>query len=231
MQLNKSPQSLVTLCLQFVSTASAPPPQKLFPLTSKPFELNLSYLVQRIYGSGEMYWMTFPWPWPKSRLWRCFCAIKWELLIGSLWNVTALLALAMVITCLDFGEVVLKTVILANFISGMVDPIDVKRKGSASVGYWAQYVTLTFDLTHDLDLGCFKVKFQNSSFSRTTLPFDHTHDFDIGVKISRSESEIALAQEWGGRLTMNEKYVSHPFMTMILTSVAMVGWAVVPDSD
>ena len=42
-----------------------PPPQKLFPLTLKPFELNLWYLAQRIYGSGEMYWMTFLWLWPK----------------------------------------------------------------------------------------------------------------------------------------------------------------------
>ena len=41
------------------------PPQQLLPLTSKPFELNHRYLAQRIYGSGEMYWMTFPWPWPK----------------------------------------------------------------------------------------------------------------------------------------------------------------------
>ena len=48
-------------------------------------------------------------------------------------------------------------------ISGMVGPIDVKRKGSASdVGYWVFYVTLTFDLTHYLDLGFFKVKFLNS---------------------------------------------------------------------
>ena len=39
-------------------------------------------------------------------------------------------------------------------ISGMVGLIDVKQKGSASVGYWAQYVTLTFDLTHGLDLRC-----------------------------------------------------------------------------
>ena len=57
-----------------------------------------------------------------------------------------------------------------------------------------------------------------------TLPFDHTHDLDLGV--SRSESEIALSQEWGGRLTMSEKDVSHPFMTMILTCVTMVGVAV-----
>ena len=127
---------------------------------------------------------------------------------------------------------------------------DVKRKGSALVGYWVQYMTLTFDFTHDLDLGCFKVKFRNSSISGIvglidvkwkgseliwywadcmTLPFDHTRDLDLGV--SRSESEMALSHEWGGRLTMNEKDVSHPFMTMILTCVTMVWWADVPDSD
>ena len=62
-----------------------------------------------------------------------------------------------------------------------------------------------------------------------TLPFDHTHYLDLGV--SRSESKIALSQEWGGRLTMNKKDVSHPLMTMILTCVTMMGWADVPDSD
>ena len=61
------------------------------------------------------------------------------------------------------------------------------------------------------------------------MTFDHTRDLDLGV--SRSESEIALPQEWDGRLTWNEKDVSHPFMTMILTSVNTVGWADVPDSD
>ena len=64
-----------------------------------------------------------------------------------------------------------------------------------------------------------------------TLPFDHTHDLDLGVEISRSESEIALSQEWDSQLTWNKKDVSHPFMTMILTSVTMVGWADVPDND
>ena len=62
-----------------------------------------------------------------------------------------------------------------------------------------------------------------------TLPFDRTHDFDLGV--SRSESENALSQEWGGRLIKNEKDVSHSFMPMILTCVYMVRWADVPDSD
>ena len=137
-------------------------------------------------------------------------------------------------------------------ISGMVGPIDVKQKGSTSVGYWVQYVVLTFDLTHDLDLGCFKVKFRNSSISGIvglidvkwkrgeliwywadcmTLPFDHTRDLDLGVEISRSESEIALSQEWDVWLTWNEKDVSHRFMTMILTSMTMVGWGDVPDSN
>ena len=95
---------------------------------------------------------------------------------------SSFIAVGMVITWLYFGEVLLETFILANFlykfrmcffkvkhyfghISGIVGPIDVKRKGSASVGYWVQYVTLTFDLTHDLDLGYFKVKFWNSSIS------------------------------------------------------------------
>ena len=41
----------------------------------------------------------------------------------------------------------------------MVGSIDVKRKGSAPVEYWANYVILTFDFTHDLDLEDFKVKF------------------------------------------------------------------------
>ena len=54
------------------------------PLTSNPFELNLTYLAQRIYGSWEMYWMTFPWPWPNVTAVASIsenllvCAIKWD---------------------------------------------------------------------------------------------------------------------------------------------------------
>ena len=57
-----------------------------------------------------------------------------------------------------------------------------------------------------------------------TLPFDHTHDLNLGV--SRSESEIALSQEWGIRLIMNEKDVSHPWYWLVWP-----WWADVPDSD
>ena len=87
--------------------------------------------------------------------------------------------LVMLITWLDFGGFLLETFCLPNFlwnfcmcffrvkhsighISGMVGPIDVKRKGGASVEYW---VTLTFDFTHELDLWFFEVKFQNSCIS------------------------------------------------------------------
>ena len=59
----------------------------------------------------------------------------------------------------NFGCVFSRSNIIGH-ISGMVGPIDVKRKGSASVGYRVNHVTLTFDLTHDLDL--FKVKVSNS---------------------------------------------------------------------
>ena len=165
----------------------------------------------------------------------------------------------MVITSFDLGIVWLATVILAIFsfkfrmcffkvkhyfgdISGMVGPIDVKRKGSALVPYWVWYVTLTFDLTHDLYLGCFNVKFEiavsqellvwlmwnkkeanwedilGSLYDHT---FDHTHDLDLGA--SRSGSQIALSQEWDGWSPWNGKDVSHPFMNMILTSVTIVG--------
>ena len=84
--LIKSPQSGVTVFSPF-----------LLPLMSKPFELNLRYLAQIIYGSGEMYWMTYPWPWPKVTAVASIsknllvCVIKWELLIRSLPKVAAVL--------------------------------------------------------------------------------------------------------------------------------------------
>ena len=120
--------------------------------------------------------------------------------------------------------------------SWMVGPIDVKRKGGASVECWVNYVTSTFDLTHDLDLRFFKVKFQNSCISGIViwfdvkqkgsksvrywadcmaLPFDHNHDHDLVVWWSKFE--IALFEEWEGWLTWNERDVSRSFTTLTLT--------------
>ena len=107
-----------------------------------------------------------------------------------------------IICDLDFDPGCFKVKFQNSCISGIVGVIDVKRKGTELIGYWADYMT---------------------------LPFDHNHDLDLGV--SRSESEIAISQEWDGQLTWNEKDVSHPFMTMILTSLTMVALPDVPDSD
>ena len=70
----------------------------------------------------------------------------------------------------------------------MVGPIDVKWKGGASIGYWVNYVTLTFDLTHDLDHWFFKAKFQSSCNLRNCYLIDvidterngHDHECDHG---------------------------------------------------
>ena len=85
----------------------------------------------------------------------------------------------------------------------MVGPIDVKQKGGASVGYWVNYVTLTYDLTHDLDL-----------------------------VVSRSKFEIALFEEWGGLIDMEQKgceSIIHDHDCDLW--VTMVGWMDVPYSD
>ena len=146
---------------------------------SKPFELNLRYLGQRMYWSWKMYWVTFLWLWPNvmtvALINKKFlvCRIKWEPFNQSITTkLGSYIPLVMLITWLDFEGIPLETV-LPNFlwkfrvcffkvkhsiglISGMIGPIDEKRKGGASVGYCVNYVTLTFDLTHDLDLWLFK---------------------------------------------------------------------------
>ena len=138
-------------------------------------------------------------------------AISQEWLVRLMWNKKELHRLDTGYNMLPLPLTSLMTLTLdvsrSNFeisISGIIGLIDVKWKRSELTWYWADCMT---------------------------LPFDHTHDLDPGVEISRSESEIALSQEWDGRLTWNEKDVSYPFMTMTLTSVTMVGWADVPDSD
>ena len=174
----------------FSSFPPPPPPQWLLLLTSKLFELHLRYLGQRKYRSGKMYWMTFRWPWLKVTAVTLInkhllvCRIKWEPLNQST-KLGSYIPLVMVITWLDFGGILLEILFLPNFlrkfrmcffkvkhsighISGMVGPIDGKRKGGALVGYWVNYVTLTFHMTYDLDL-----------------------------VVSRSTFEIALFEEWG----------------------------------
>ena len=128
----------------------------------------------------------------------------------------------MLSTWIDFGGILLETLFLSNFlrkfrmcfckvkhsighISGMVGPIDVKHKGGALVGYWVNYVTFTFDLTHDLDL-----------------------------VVSRSKFEIDLFEEWGGWgvIDMDRKgweSIIHDHDCDLW--VTMMGWVDVPYSD
>ena len=269
----KSSQSGVTLCFQFVSTTSASSSATASASVSTSAKTFPSH-VKTIWAKPLIFGTKNIWVWgnvlddifltlTQGHGWgihsQKFACLQ-DLVRTTHWITIKsgnVVALVMVITWLDFGVILLKTVGKFSFkkvkhyfghISAMVGPIDVKWKGSALVGYWVQYVTLTSLMTLTLDVSrsnfeialsqellvWFDVKWKGSESvwywaDCMTLPFDHTHDLDLGV--SRSESEIALSQEWGGRLTMNEKDVSHPFMTMILTCVTVVGWADVQDSD
>ena len=82
----------------------------------------------------------------------------------------------------------------------MVGPIEVKRKGGASVRYWVNYVTSTFHYTMTLSFD-FQGQISNELYLRIcclidvkqkgksirywadcmVLPFDHTHDLDLVV--------------------------------------------------
>ena len=156
MSIIKSLQSGVTLCFQFDSAAA--PAATTLRLTSKLFKLHLRDLRQKIYRSGKMYWMTSPWPWPKvaavASISKKFACLHDK--VRTTHYITtkqcSFIVLVTIITWLDFGKVLLETVILAFFkkfwtcfvnvkhyfghISGMVGPIDVKRIGIALVGYW-----------------------------------------------------------------------------------------------
>ena len=221
-------------------------------------------------GLGNLL-VTFRWPWSKVTTVASIstnllvCMIKWKSLIRSLQNMVGLLPLVMVITWLDCGEILLKTVILANFlykisyvffsrpntILGIFQEWLVqlmwKKKGvhQLDTGYnmWPWPLTSLMTLTLDVSRSNFEIAVSQGLLVDVkwkgieiieywvdcmTLPFDHTHDLDL--RVSRSESEIALSQEWGSWFTWKVKDVSHTFMTMILTSVTMVGWADVPDN-
>ena len=99
-------------------------------------------------------------------------------------------------------------------------------------------MTLTFDLTHDLDLRFFQVKFWISCIpgivglidvkwkgnksigywtKYVTFPFNHT--YDLGLGFSRSTFEITLSHVSEGWLIWNERDVSQSFMTMALILV------------
>ena len=147
----------------------------------KPFELNLRYLDKESIGLG-MYWMTFWWPCPKVTAVTLInknllvCRIKsttqpitteldsyiplvifyhlirlWRNSVGNFFGANFLW---------KFRICFFKVKHFIGHISGMVGPIDVKQKRGASVGYWVNQMTLTFDLTLDLDLWFLRSNFK-----------------------------------------------------------------------
>ena len=58
----------------------------------------------------------------------------------------------------DLDLVFFKVKFRNSFIPGIVGLIYGKRKVSESIRYWADYMILPFDHTHDLDLEVSKVK-------------------------------------------------------------------------
>ena len=137
-------------------------------------------------------------------------------------------------------------------ISGIAGPIDVKREGRASIGYWVYYVTLNFDLAHELDLDFFKVKFRNSCISEIvglidmkwkgseltrywaecmTFPFDHPHPWPWPWRFKiRVWNDLISGM---GRLIDMERKRRESSIHYHANdlSVTMVRWVDVPDCD
>ena len=89
----KSPWSGVTLRFQFVFCHLHHHCCNCFCFSCQnwyPYMFNFICLGQRKYRSGEMYWMTFLWPWPKITAVALInknllvCMVKWEIFIQSL---------------------------------------------------------------------------------------------------------------------------------------------------
>ena len=95
----------------------------------------------------EMYWATSPRPWSKV---TTVVLLKKTLLVCTIkcgWK--------------RFFFFQMKVKHFICHISGTVGSTDVERKGHASVWNWVNYMTLSFDPTHDLYLWFFKVKVRN----------------------------------------------------------------------
>ena len=109
--------------------------------------------------------------------------------------------------------------------SKMGRPIRIEWKGLEAIGSWTNYVTLNFDLTHDLDLVCIlKVQFWNGrvdwhgtkgmGVDRMLGPYKYV---TLTLRISRSNFEIALSHIWEGWSTWKKRDVSIGCLTDFVT--------------
>ena len=142
--LSFSPQSGVTLCFQFVSTAFA---------AAKNLASHIKTVCAEpyIFGTRNMWvWgnalddlsMTLTQSCSCDSDWQklLVCTVKWEPLIQSLQNLAFFF---------NSSHAHYMLTLWGNFVGNFF--LD---------GYWVYYVTLTFDFTYDLDLGFCKVKFE-----------------------------------------------------------------------
>ena len=117
------------------------PLQRLLPLTSKLIELNLRFFGQRKYSSGEIYWMAYPWPWPKVMVMALInksflaCAIKWWPFTQIITKLASYISLVVLITWKNFywkllwGDFFRNCgCVFSRWNWGIVYPTDVKRK-------------------------------------------------------------------------------------------------------
>ena len=125
-----------------------------FNFLTKPLKLISSNHTWLTYGSGNLFWHPFRWPWvkvtklPKRNAIYIVPTVKWEPLLQSLDRYIPLIMLS---TWLHFGEILPKFVFLSNFtlnpfspgehsichILVKVGPIDVKQKRNESIGCYA----------------------------------------------------------------------------------------------
>ena len=219
-------------CATTMLGAQPPLPVGLWPIGTSTSELEWALPIRAI--SDRLDQHTFG-------ICNLVCGVPWVLLVGIPWG----FMIFKIFRCVFFT--------VKHFfwhISGILGTIDVKWRGSASVGYWVYYVTLTFDLTHDLDLGFFKVKFRKPVFYELsvwlmwkwkgselikyrdncmTLPFDHTYDLDLEVQVHSLKLPYLRngMANWPGKKGM---WVIHSWLWYWLR-VTKVGWVDILDSD
>ena len=113
------------------------------------------------------------------------------------------------------------------YISAKNDPIAKKWKATILIELYALYVTMRFDLCHDIDLEFSMVKYEICYISTKRWSDNHEMkskniEWILGVKcdhwpwpwIFKIKFEIAVSQEKEGQLTLNKK---GSFMTMTVT--------------
>ena len=161
--------------LYVFSSFPPPPPQWLLLITSKPFELDLRYLVQRKYGSGKMYWVTLTQGHGCDIDKQKFACLQDK--VRTTQQITTKLCsyipLVMVITWLNFGGILLETLFLQNFLRSLMD---ISQE-------WLVRLMWNKKEVHWLDTGW------------TMWPWPLTSPMTLTFDFSRSNFKIAVSEE------------------------------------